>query len=65
MLSKSPSLNVALRQVGFTFWGFMLSNSPSLNVALREVGFTFSDFSFLDNPQSGNPQSGASLADWM
>ena len=42
MLPSSPSLNVALQEVGFTFLGFfMLSNSPSLNVALREVGFTF------------------------
>ena len=41
-LSNSPSLNVALWEVGFTFLGFfMLSNSPSLNVALREVGLTF------------------------
>jgi hypothetical protein len=62
MLSNSPSLKVDLRDVGFTFFGFlMLSNLPSLNVALWEVGFTF--FLFWDNPQSGNPQSGASLAD--
>ena len=39
----SPSLNVALREVGsMFFWFFMLSSiPPSLNVALREVGVTF------------------------
>ena len=39
----SPSLNVALREVGSTFFGFFMLSStpPSLNVALREVGVTF------------------------
>ena len=36
----SPSRNVALREVGITFF-FVLFDSPSLNVALQEVGFTF------------------------
>ena len=42
-------LNVALREVGFTFWDLcMLSSTPpSLNVALREVGFTFLGFFML------------------
>ena len=44
MLSSTPpSLNVALREVGFTFFGFFMLSStpPSLNGALREVGVTF------------------------
>ena len=35
----SPSLNVALREIGYTFLGFFMFSStpPSINVALREV----------------------------
>ena len=46
MLSDSPSLNVALREIGITFLGFLLlslPNSPSLNIALWESRFAFFD----------------------
>ena len=45
----SPSPNVALRDVRFTFFGFFMFSStpPSLNVALQELGFTFLVFLFV------------------
>ena len=55
MLPNSPSLNVALREVGLTFLHCVmlsLPNSPSLNVALRYIGFTFWDFFVLSLPNS-------------
>jgi hypothetical protein len=47
----SPSPNVALRDVGFTFFVFLMLSStpPSLNVALLEVGFTLFLFFILSN----------------
>ena len=60
MLSNSPSLNVALREIGITFLGFLLlslPNSPSLNIALWESRFAFFDHINNSWPSKSNLQS--------